>query len=156
MGVTTFNVDFMQMKVYYIEAAGETAALTTVLGTSAVGTVDKTNVVDTTGISGTSAAGTLDLDLFLDLGGVVGTSAVDTLTAVLVGDSEQEGFRWRDDDGTEVTATWRQLQDVDDTIPKETNIRLRILVDSTGNLSSQQATLQYRRDDEAASEWRDV
>ena len=70
--------------------------------------------------------------------------------------TEQEGFRWRNDDGSESAATWRQLQDVDDTVGKEANIRLRTLVDNSGNPGSVQATLQYKRDDEAASEWRDV
>jgi hypothetical protein len=69
---------------------------------------------------------------------------------------EQEGFRWRNDDGDEDEATWRQNQDVDDTVAKSTNVRLRTLVDATGDPPTQQATLQYKRSDEAAAEWRDV
>ncbi len=70
---------------------------------------------------------------------------------------EQEGFRWRNDDGSESTATWKQNQDVDHTgQAKEENVRLRILSDATGNPPTQQVTLQVKRDDEAATEWRDV
>jgi len=156
MGDRTFGIDSMQMRVFYTEGeAGEEAALTTVLGTSAVDTLDKIITVDITGLDGTAAVGTLDKASLIALTGLVGTTAVDTLVA-LIGASEQEGFRWRNDDGTEITATWRQAQDVDEEVSKEENIRLRILIDTTGNLPTQQATLQYKRDDEADSEWRDI
>jgi hypothetical protein len=69
---------------------------------------------------------------------------------------ETEGFRWRDDDGSESAATWLQLQDVDESVAKETNIRLRVLTDTTGDGGSVTRTLQYKRDDEGAGEWRDV
>ena len=69
---------------------------------------------------------------------------------------EQEGFRFRNDDGTEITATWRQTQDVDDIVNKSTRIRLRVLTDATGDPPSITRTLQYKRDDEAATEWRDI
>ncbi len=67
---------------------------------------------------------------------------------------DQEGFRWRNDDGTEITATWRQMQDFDDTVGKVTNIRLRTLLDSTGDPASQQFKLQYKKT--ADSTWLDV
>jgi len=148
-------IDFMQMRVFYTEAEGEEAALTTVLNTGEVGTLDKIITLDITGLVGTAAGGNLDKASLIALTSVIGTTAVDILVA-LIGASEQEGFRWRNDDGTEITATWRQAQDVDEDVAKEKNIRLRVLIDSTGNLTTQQATLQYKRDDEAASEWRDV
>ena len=69
---------------------------------------------------------------------------------------EQEGFRFRNDDDNEADATWRQTQDVDDSVLKETNIRLRVLTDTTGDSPTVTRTLQYRRDDEATTEWRDV
>lgn len=69
---------------------------------------------------------------------------------------EQEGFRFRNDNGSESAATFRQLQDVDDSVIKETNIRLRVLTDTTGDAPSVTRTLQFRRDDEATTEWRDV
>lgn len=69
---------------------------------------------------------------------------------------EQEGFRWRNDDGSEAAATWRQAQDVNDTIAKNTNIRLRTLVNVSGDPATQQATKQYRRVGDADTEWRAV
>ena len=69
---------------------------------------------------------------------------------------EQEGFRWRNDDGSESAATWRQAQDVDDTIAKETNIRLRVLSDATGNPDTDTATIQYKLDTDPTAEFRDV
>ncbi len=58
---------------------------------------------------------------------------------------EQEGFRFRNDDGSEAAATWRQAQDVNDTIAKDTNIRLRVLVNATGDPASNQYQLEYRK-----------
>ncbi len=58
---------------------------------------------------------------------------------------EQEGFRFRNDDGSEVAATWRQIQDVDDTIAPNTNIRLRILVNASGDPETSQFQLEYRK-----------
>ena len=69
---------------------------------------------------------------------------------------EQEGFRFRNDDGSEITATWRQVQDVNDTASIGDTIRPRILSDATGDPSGTTATLQYKRDDEPAAEWRDI
>lgn len=75
------------------------------------------------------------------------------IVGTVLADYEQEGFRWRNDDDNEVDATWRQNQDVDDSVGKETNIRLRVLTDNDLNPDTHQATLQYKRDDEAATEW---
>lgn len=58
---------------------------------------------------------------------------------------EQEGFRWRNDDGSESVATWRQSQDVDDTVAADTNVRLRVLVNATGDVASKKFKLQYRK-----------
>lgn len=78
-------------------------------------------------------------------------------TLIPTPDAEQEGFRFRNDNGSESAATWRQTQDVDDTVGKEENIRLRMLTDyATGDPTTAQVTLQYKRDDEGSSEWRDV
>ena len=69
---------------------------------------------------------------------------------------EQEGYRFRNDDDNEADATWRQVQDVVDTVDKAENIRLRVLSDADGNPPTVTRTLQYKRDDEADSEYRDV
>jgi hypothetical protein len=42
--------------------------------------------------------------------------------------TEQEGFRFRNDDGSESTATWKQNQDVNATIAVDQNFRLRFLI----------------------------
>lgn len=69
---------------------------------------------------------------------------------------EQEGYRFRNDDGSETTATWRKAQDVVDTVDKNENIRPRVLTDATGNPPTVTRTLQYKRDDEPVSEYRTV
>ena len=79
-----------------------------------------------------------------------------TFTGTPLATADQEGFRWRDDDGSESAASWLDAQDVDITRGKEVNTRLRILVDYTGDPAAEQATLQYKRSDEAASEWRNL
>jgi hypothetical protein len=58
---------------------------------------------------------------------------------------DQEGFRWRNDDGDEDAATWRELQDVQASIAKNTNVRLRAIVNATGNPSSLGFKLKYRK-----------
>ncbi len=69
---------------------------------------------------------------------------------------EQEGFRWRNDDDSEASATWIENQDVDASIAKETNIRLRILVNATDDPDSTQYELQYKRTDDGAGEYRAI
>jgi hypothetical protein len=68
----------------------------------------------------------------------------------------QEGFRWRNDDGTEIGASWRQNQDVDDSIGKNTNIRLRLVIDARGDPDAAQFQLEYKESSDPASEWRKV
>jgi len=58
---------------------------------------------------------------------------------------EQEGYRFRNDDGSEVAATWRRAQDVDDEIELSTNIRLRALLNATGDPATTQFQLEYRK-----------
>ena len=70
--------------------------------------------------------------------------------------TDQEGFRWRNDDGTEITATWIEAQDTDAEIAKETNTRIRFLIDAEGNPAASTFELQYKRSDDAAAEWRKV
>lgn len=58
---------------------------------------------------------------------------------------EQEGFRFRNDDGSETTATWREAQDINITVPVSTNNRLRILVNATGDAPTTQFRLDYKK-----------
>lgn len=61
------------------------------------------------------------------------------------GTVEQEGFRWRSDDGSQTTATWLAAQDTN--IIKQTgqNARLRVLLNSTLNRGTEAYRLEYRQ-----------
>lgn len=65
-------------------------------------------------------------------------------------------YRWRNDDGTESTATWLQPENTD--VEREINIntRLRIQVDTGGDTGVTQFVLQYRKVGDPDWEWRDV
>lgn len=67
---------------------------------------------------------------------------------------EQEGFRFRNDDGTEATATWQAAQDTTVTLPPGQRVRLRLLVNAGGDPASSQYELQYRKVGAAA--WRNL
>lgn len=69
---------------------------------------------------------------------------------------EQEGFRWRNDNGSETTATWLAAQDTQITQPTATNTRLRVLIDTTsGDPSAEQMRLEYRKKNSGQS-WRNL
>ncbi|OQY16720.1 MAG: hypothetical protein B6I36_09865 [Desulfobacteraceae bacterium 4572_35.1] len=69
----------------------------------------------------------------------------------------QEGYRVRNDDGSETTATWKAAQDTPATgVSASQNVRLRVIVDAEGDAPSQTYKLQYKRNGDAASEWRDL
>jgi hypothetical protein len=65
-------------------------------------------------------------------------------TTATAGTVEQEGFRFRNDDGSETTATWLAAQDTNITQPKTTNTRLRVALNSTLNRGSETYRLEYR------------
>lgn len=67
---------------------------------------------------------------------------------------EQEGYRFRADDGSESAATWLASQDTDISRTKDTVTRLRTLIDVTGDAPSEAVTLQYRK--VGVGSWRDV
>lgn len=54
-------------------------------------------------------------------------------TAEAIWGIDQEGFRFRNDDGTEITATWKSGQDVDIAILGDNQFRLRFVVDVQGD-----------------------
>lgn len=58
---------------------------------------------------------------------------------------EQEGFRFRADDGSETTATWLAAQDTNITRGRNINTRLRMLVDTTDDTPSNQYQLEYKK-----------
>jgi len=69
---------------------------------------------------------------------------------------EQEGFRFRNDDGSESAATWRQTQDVDDTIAKDTNFRLRFLLSATGDPVTSKFQVEYKETSAEDTRWRKI
>lgn len=58
---------------------------------------------------------------------------------------EQEGARFRNDDGSESAATWLAAQDANVTQPVSTNTRLRVLLNATGDPASFQGRLDYKK-----------
>ena len=58
---------------------------------------------------------------------------------------EQEGFRFRNDDGNEAGATWIAEQDTNTERDKNTNTRLRILLNATGSIPSTQYQLEVKK-----------
>lgn len=69
-------------------------------------------------------------------------------------DVQQEGFRWRNDDGSESTATWKAAQDTNVNMPIDGAARLRILLNATGDAPSAQYQLEYRI--KTSGTWRKV
>ena len=66
--------------------------------------------------------------------------ALKPVTAVI----EQEGFRFRNDDGSESAATWKASQDTNITLAADTAARIRMLLNATGDPDSIGAQLEYR------------
>lgn len=69
---------------------------------------------------------------------------------------EQEGYRFRNDDGSESTATWLAGQDTAATVNTGTTFRLRVLVNATNDPSSHGYKLQWKKSSDDALAWRDV
>ncbi len=59
--------------------------------------------------------------------------------------TEQEGFRFGADDGSESTYTWLAAQDVNVTHPLDTNLLLRVLLNATGDPPGAAYTLRYQK-----------
>lgn len=56
---------------------------------------------------------------------------------------EQEGFRFRNDDGSETTATWQAAQDTNVSGPSGQNTRVRALLNATNAPVKNLSTLMY-------------
>lgn len=69
---------------------------------------------------------------------------------------EQEGFRWRKDDGSESTASWLAAQDTNITRSIATTTRLRTILNDTvaGDQATTQYQLEYKEDSDTV--WRPV
>lgn len=103
--------------------------------------------------NGFTGNGTIAMDDRAGAGGATSmsfastTSDLWTVMAVeVVGVSqEQEGFRFRNDDGSETTATWLAAQDTNASVALNTNFRLRTLINATGDPPSTAYTLNYKK-----------
>lgn len=58
---------------------------------------------------------------------------------------EQEASRWRNDDGNEAGASWRAAQDTAVNVGVSTTLRLRTLLNATGDPPSTPYRLEYRK-----------
>jgi hypothetical protein len=121
--------------------------------------LDNTHLPTACGGRVTVGGGTDDLEIFWQGASTSPrTGRERTFIAIREGGAsfEQEGYRWRNDDGSESAATFRQLQDVVDTVDKQDNIRLRTLIDATGDPATTTRTLQYKLDTDPDAEYRTI
>lgn len=75
---------------------------------------------------------------------------LDYITGALIppgvpANTEQTHFRFRNDNGSETTATWLAAQDTNVTQPLSTATRLRVQVDSVGDVGATQFQLEYKK-----------
>jgi hypothetical protein len=63
---------------------------------------------------------------------------------------EQEGYRWRNDDGDEDGASWKDAQDTDVTHALGSNLRLRTLVNATDDPGAIAYTLRAKKSTDSA------
>jgi hypothetical protein len=82
-------------------------------------------------VSGEYSGGTSD-------GGCI---AISLIPAVLL---DQEGFRFRNDDGDEAGATFAEAQDTNITAPLDTNLRVRFIVNAIGDPAATQYQLEAK------------
>lgn len=106
-----------------------------------------------TGISTTPVAGTPTIGQthILTSTGISTTPVVGTPTLALTQVLNQLHFRWFNDDGVEGSATPAASEDVGLTLSLDTNIRLRIQLDATGDPDPNQYRLEFRKVGD--SEW---
>ena len=90
-----------------------------------------------------------------------GTAGVWSMAAISVqapatetGTYEQEGYRLRNDNGSETTATWAAAQDTAGNLNLNTVGRLRILMNATGDPAMENFRLEYRK--QGGGNWRKV
>ena len=67
---------------------------------------------------------------------------------------DQSHFRFRNDDGSETTATWAAAEDTPISLAKNTPVRLRVEIGATGDPANAAYKLQYRKVGD--STWRDI
>ena len=104
--------------------------------------------VDLSGASFQAVTGTITFNFYIYGPSTTTVMDWDALTINgSIGDTgtvNQEGFRWRADDGSQTTATWLAAQDTSIIRPKQTNTRIRILLDSTLDRGATGYQLEFR------------
>lgn len=69
---------------------------------------------------------------------------------------EQEGFRFRNDDGSETTATWAAVQDTNISAASGTRRRLRVLLNATGDPAAGQYQLEVKKSTDSDTAYRKI
>ncbi len=72
------------------------------------------------------------------------TRTADAIAGTWTYTLDQNAFRARNDDGSETTATWVASQSTNPTAPKDTNLRLRYMLDAAGLAPSNTYQLEYK------------
>lgn len=124
----------------------------TTLGTADVATQRPTWTsvsIDLSGASFQNVTSTITFRIYLYAPTTTNTLDIDDIvlngSTASSGTVEQEGFRFRNDNGTETTATWLAAQDTNITQPKSTNTRLRFVLNSTLDRGAETYQLEYRK-----------
>lgn len=85
---------------------------------------------------------------------IIGYSSQDTITVGGTATLEQEGFRFRNDDGNETGATWKASQDVNISLAVGDKFRLRFIIDAVNDPASTGFILQAKKSTDAT--WKNV
>lgn len=139
---SALNFTFTTSDVIQLEATGSTTTTLKVYKNGSLqGTVTDSSSPLTSGSIGFYSVGSTVLDDWAG-GNVSGVS------------TEQEGYRWRADDGNETGATWLADQDTAIEQAIDTNTRLRVLVNATGDVTAGQYQLEWKKSTDSV--WRAV
>lgn len=124
----------------------------TTLGTADVATQRPTWTsvsIDLSGASFQGVTSSITFRIYLYAPTTTNTLDIDDITingtTTSSGTIEQEGFRFRNDNGSETTATWLAAQDTNIIQPKSTNTRLRFVLNSTLDRGAETYQLEYRK-----------
>jgi len=125
-------------------AANATNTYEAAVTLNGVGTINAVCAVSVPAAAALAGAGTLSAVPDITRNAVALLAGTGGISATAL-DVVQYGFRWRDDDGNETGASWLAGQNVQVSRAKLANTRLRVGINTTGNLASKQATLKYRK-----------
>jgi hypothetical protein len=81
----------------------------------------------------------------IQLTDILSLSLVDVLGSIGSDYLEQEGFRWRADDGNEAGASWIKTQDLNITLGLGEKARLRAIINSLGDYDVKAFQLEYKK-----------